>query len=275
LQDDVKRYGAHHPYTALVPTLPRDVDPDDLFSSVPYEKGFAFLRKLEDLVGQADFEAWIKKDFFPTFRLKSINSQQVRDSFTEKFPDAAKHVQWESEYINPGMPTPPLVLSTKVRDECNEVADRILAADKSGDVQQLPSLAEYKQRWQGRQHVAFLERFHERLDAQGHDASLSTHSLGAIDNTMGYSDTYPNNEVAYSWYALCLRSRGAYTRHVPAMNTFLSRVGRMKFVRPLYRSWAAFDLPAAAAWFAGHKARYHPITAKMVQQDFDAAAKKQ
>jgi leukotriene-A4 hydrolase len=76
LQDDVKRYGAHHPYTALVPTLPRDVDPDDLFSSVPYEKGFAFLRKLEDLVGQADFEAWIKKDFFPTFgSSRSIHSK--------------------------------------------------------------------------------------------------------------------------------------------------------------------------------------------------------
>ena len=36
--------------TALCPNL-KDVDPDDAFSSVPYEKGFNFLYFLETLVG--------------------------------------------------------------------------------------------------------------------------------------------------------------------------------------------------------------------------------
>lgn len=40
LQDDVEHLGATNPLTALVPKL-ADVDPDDAFSGVPYEKGKA------------------------------------------------------------------------------------------------------------------------------------------------------------------------------------------------------------------------------------------
>lgn len=40
----------HPPYTHLVPIV-RDVDPDDVFSSVPYEKGSSLLMYLEQTLG--------------------------------------------------------------------------------------------------------------------------------------------------------------------------------------------------------------------------------
>lgn len=46
----VKTFGADNPLTNLVPSL-EEVDPDDAFSSVPYEKGFALLYHLEELLG--------------------------------------------------------------------------------------------------------------------------------------------------------------------------------------------------------------------------------
>lgn len=46
----VNTFGANNPLTNLVPSL-QDVDPDDAFSSVPYEKGFALLYHLEELLG--------------------------------------------------------------------------------------------------------------------------------------------------------------------------------------------------------------------------------
>ncbi len=42
--------GAENQLTRLVPDL-NGVDPDDAFSSVPYEKGFAFLYYLQEKVG--------------------------------------------------------------------------------------------------------------------------------------------------------------------------------------------------------------------------------
>jgi hypothetical protein len=50
LKSTVEKLGADHPYTVLVPDM-RGVDPDDWTSPVPYEKGYYFLRYLEDLVG--------------------------------------------------------------------------------------------------------------------------------------------------------------------------------------------------------------------------------
>lgn len=50
LMDSVSKFGADSPLTKLVVTF-KDADPDDAFSSVPYEKGSCFLFYLEQLVG--------------------------------------------------------------------------------------------------------------------------------------------------------------------------------------------------------------------------------
>ncbi len=43
-------FGAEHPFTHLVPDL-KGVDPDDAFSTVPYEKGSNLLFYLEQKLG--------------------------------------------------------------------------------------------------------------------------------------------------------------------------------------------------------------------------------
>ena len=276
LEEDVKLYGAEHPFTALVPTLARDVDPDDAFSSVPYEKGFVLLKHLESLVGADAFARWIKDVYVPTHRRRSIHSADVKDCFTRSFPEQAKQVAWDAAFYDVGMPKAIPEFSVSLRAECNAAADAIIAADdemakKKLESADFPNLRDAAAKWQGRQHVAFLERFHAVLDARPADpapATLSAAALGHIDAATGYSNNYANNEVAASWYALCLRSRGQYTRHMPAFTSFLGRVGRMKFVRPLFRAWAAFDLPAASAHYEASCTRYHAITRKMTQQDF-------
>ena len=48
----MERFGSGHPFTAMVPNL-KDIDPDDAFSSIPYEKGFLLLFYLETLVGSS------------------------------------------------------------------------------------------------------------------------------------------------------------------------------------------------------------------------------
>lgn len=51
-------FGANNPLTNLVPSL-LEVDPDEAFSSVPYEKGFALLYHLEELLGGPG-ETWTR-----------------------------------------------------------------------------------------------------------------------------------------------------------------------------------------------------------------------
>lgn len=56
LTESVKLFGEDHEFTKLVIDL-KDKDPDDAFSSVPYEKGFTFLYFLDRLLGR---EKWNK-----------------------------------------------------------------------------------------------------------------------------------------------------------------------------------------------------------------------
>lgn len=58
LQDSVERIGTDHEFTKLVVDL-KDKDPDDAFSSVPYEKGFNFLYYLEKLLGKEKWDKFI------------------------------------------------------------------------------------------------------------------------------------------------------------------------------------------------------------------------
>lgn len=50
LVEEVKHFGENNQLTQLVTNL-KDVDPDDAFSSIPYEKGHMLLFYLEQLLG--------------------------------------------------------------------------------------------------------------------------------------------------------------------------------------------------------------------------------
>lgn len=58
LQDSVERYGKDHEFTKLIVDL-KGKDPDDAFSSIPYEKGFVFLYYLEKLIGKDKWDKFI------------------------------------------------------------------------------------------------------------------------------------------------------------------------------------------------------------------------
>lgn len=54
----MEHFGHDHEFTKLVTDL-KGKDPDDAFSSIPYEKGFNFLFHLENLVGKQKFDKFI------------------------------------------------------------------------------------------------------------------------------------------------------------------------------------------------------------------------
>jgi hypothetical protein len=76
-----------------------------------------------------------------------------------------------------------------------------------------------------------------------------------------------NAEVKFKWQMLCLQC-GKYDIY-PKVVQFLTTAGRMKFVRPLYRSLKSTDKGKALAikTFLDNKSFYHPICATMVAKD--------
>lgn len=58
LTDAINNYGEDHEYTKLIPDL-KGKDPDDAFSSIPYEKGSTFLWYLERLIGKEKWDKFV------------------------------------------------------------------------------------------------------------------------------------------------------------------------------------------------------------------------
>lgn len=60
LIEEVELLGATHDFTKLVIKQSGSIDPDDAFSSIPYEKGFALLYHLQTLLGVPKFEKFLR-----------------------------------------------------------------------------------------------------------------------------------------------------------------------------------------------------------------------
>ena len=64
LTDSIQNFGEEHEFTKMITDL-KGKDPDDAFSSIPYEKGFTFLYYLEKLIGKDKWDKFIPHVSFP------------------------------------------------------------------------------------------------------------------------------------------------------------------------------------------------------------------
>ena len=111
LTDSIKSFGEDNEFTKLKPQV-KGVDPDDAFSSVPYEKGYTFLSYLESQVGNLKWNKYIPH-YFTTFARKSLTSDEFKENILSFFASDApaiaqlKEVDWDAWFYKPGFPVKP------------------------------------------------------------------------------------------------------------------------------------------------------------------------
>lgn len=264
LKQSVELFGADNNLTALCPKL-ENVNPDDAFSSVPYEKGFNLLYHLEQLVGGPEvFEPYMKAHIHH-FAHKSISTEDWKSflyTYMEQQHGAEKvklldSVEWERWLYAPGMPPVECHFDTSLSKACEELAKRWQQARNSSDFSSFDPSA-YETLSAG-QKVVFLDRLAE-CDP------LPPKLLQAMAERYTVSTTN-NCEVKLRWQLLCLKA--GYEPIYLAVVDFLKAQGRMKYVRPLYRALnqAPNGAELAKATFCENRAFYHPIAAKLIEKD--------
>ena len=105
---DIMNYGINNSYSSLYPVLNGDT-PDDSFSQLPYEKGFQFLTYLETLVGENNFQTFIRY-YIKKFTQKSVTYQDLKSTWEDwvnaNMADQAKTilaaVDWDAWVKQPG-----------------------------------------------------------------------------------------------------------------------------------------------------------------------------
>lgn len=217
------------------------VDPDDAFSSVPYEKGYLLLRALEEDVGRERFDAFLKR-YLATFRFGAITTDDFVGLCDDLLPGALGRVKAQTYFDEPGIPrSAPLANSTRLA---------AIQAVNPGVVDASVAAAWSPTEWQ-----LFLEAFPR-------PAAHAT--LDALDSRFGLTRG-TNAEILVSWLTLCTAS--GYEPTFPRTAEVLATYGRMKYLRPLYQALAGHPSTAHLARHVFERARagYHPIARQVIE----------
>ncbi|CAB4380433.1 unnamed protein product [Rhizophagus irregularis] len=264
LEEDIKLFGEDNPLTALQPVL-KDVDPDDCFSSVPYEKGFNFLYHIQKVVGGPEFFEPYMKAHVKEFAGKSITTDEWKNflySFMEKNfgsekKDTLDTIDWKGWLNSPGMPPVKNEFDQTLAKACNELAKRWNSANSKGQFEEF-STSDIEN-FTSEQKIVFLERI---LEYQ----PLSHPAIIAMDKVYKFT-TVHNSELRFRWQKICLLAE--YEPIFPHVVKFVTEQGRMKFVRPLYRllNNTKNGSSLAKKTFIENRSFYHPIAAAMIEKD--------
>ncbi|WP_337840191.1 M1 family metallopeptidase [Rheinheimera sp.] len=225
-------------------------DPDEAFTQVPYVKGMLLLQFLEQRFGREKFDAFLKH-YFANFAFQSMNTERflryLRQTLLQQ-PDTVSFGE-VLEWLNqPGL------ASTFVAPESDafaQVDQQASQWQQSSDLSKLQT-----QDWSIHQWLHFIHQL---------SASVRPEQLAALDQKFGLSQSQ-NAEIASAWFKQAI-SRN-YQQALPHIKTFLLKVGRRKFVVPLYQQLAAMPGGKAMALEIYQQARggYHPLTQVAVER---------
>lgn len=116
--------------------------------------------------------------------------------------------------------------------------------------------------WSANQKLVFLG------SVQDFEQPLSAEHAQKMGDAYDLYET-KNVELKAAYFAITLRSK--VTATYQAVADLLGEVGRMKFVRPLFRSLNKVDRDLALKTFEKNKDFYHPICKAMVEKDLGLA----
>ncbi len=259
---DMERQLAERDLDEELPTLaPADThlrldlagrDPDDGLTDVAYTKGMTFLRLLEQRFGREVFDpfvrAWFDRHAFGTVDTDDFLAF-LKSELLDRHPGKISDEEIAAFIDGPGYPT---------------FAPRTVAA-------RLVAVDEERARWlAGNLDLAGLDTrawsTHEWIRLiEGLPADIDGDRMAALDRAFKLSGT-GNSEVAFAWYIKAIERD--YRPAFEPMREFLERIGRRKFVLPLYT--ALMKHPADQAFarqtYAKARSSYHPITRASVDE---------
>ena len=241
LRRDLGQLAAQPELTRLRTQL-QGIDPDHAFSIVPYEKGYLLLRALEESEGRARWDAFLRS-YMQRFRFCSITTEELLEFLESELPGALGRVHADDYLHGAGIPA-------SAPEPRSERLTALLALSPA--VPDARSGAEFTPlEWQ------------LYLDALPHPTPHET--CAALDERFGLG-TSRNSEIRSAWLQVAVES--GYAPALPRAEAFLGEVGRMKYLKPLYRALAVRPetRTRARATFERHRHGYHPIASHVVDK---------
>ena len=234
-------------------TLPanmQDQDPNQAFNRFTYDKASMFVHDLEKRLGREAFDKFLF-DYVQAFAFEAITTETFVDYAKQTLLKLHSDKITETELLlwvyGEGMP------SGFIAPTSTSLAKVTMALRAFDDGASASSLM--TQGWRVHHWQYFLTNLPEQVSHQ---------ALDDLDKVFGFTQS-TNAEIACDWFRVAIRNR--YQNVLPYVEAYLIKIGRGKFVKPLYSELmsAGFALDAKQI-YAKARGGYHPSIAVMLDQ---------
>jgi leukotriene-A4 hydrolase len=218
-----------------------------------YPKGAWLLRTLEQRAGREVFDPFLR-GWFDQHAFQSVTTEEfvayLKKNLLDAHPELMPEAELNDWLYGQGIPA----TAKHVQSPRLAALDAQRAAWLKGEL----ATADLN----GKNWIA-LEWMHFLNDIDG---KATAAQMKELDAAYGLARS-GNNEIAYRFYLASIKA--GYDVRAP-LEAFLTSVGRMRFVLPLYS--ALLKNPADQAWarsvYAKARVRYHPLTQMSVDKQF-------
>ena len=241
LEEDVKDLGEKSKDTHLFLNLDGR-DPDEGMTDVAYEKGAFFLQMLEKAVGRAKFDEFLKQ-YFAEHKFQTITTNEFIDYLkTNLIEKYALDVNIDEWIFAPGIPAS---MEPITSERFAKVDNAVSNASRTGAL----SLNTSKN-WTTHEWLHFIRKLPRELSPMKMNNLEKTHQLSQSGNS----------EILAAWFDLSIRT-GHSSKNVNEIEAFLVRVGRRKFLTPLYRAFKeSGQLGEARRIYSLARPNYHSVS---------------
>lgn len=225
-------------------------DPDQALTSVPYVKGALFLESLEDIFGRECFDSFLR-DYFDHFAFQSVTTHEAIEFLRKKLLSAvpANLVPIDDWLSKPGLPDSAPRVESCILEGIRDIGSR-------WSVHKLALTADQTRGWDTHQWLFFLREI---------DPDATSPRMAELDHQFDLTHT-ANNEILAQW--LLMSVRHGYRYACPVVEKFLSSVGRLKYIKPIYEEFAKTSDGQATGRRVYSAARrlYHPIARAAIEE---------
>jgi aminopeptidase N len=223
--------------------------PDDGMTDIAYNKGYFFLRLIEETVGREKFDVFLK-NYFTSHSFQVMDTETFLDYLRKNLVDAEteKKINIQAWVYEPGLPSNiPSVQSSELTK-----VDEII---KEWDAKKIASKDLPWKDWSYQERYRFLSNFSDKV---------SENDMKELDQLFDISHN-GNNEVLFIWLKQSIKKK--YVTAYPELEKFLTHVGRRKFVSPLFEEMILTEqTDLALAIYEKARPTYHAVTVGTVDE---------
>jgi len=226
--------------------------PDEGMTDIAYIKGAYFLRTLEATVGRQKFDNFLRK-YFQDHAFTTLTTEDFLVYLDKNLLKPNKVTFNTTEWVyQAGVPINCINIDSKRLDEIEDLAKNVGKGKKLKEFKKIKRSDYTTQEW-----MSFIRNLPPGIDAK---------TMKLIDQVLDFKNC-GNSEIMCEWYMLSI-NRG-YTLMRPSMEKFLNKVGRLKYLEPIYErlvdSHYESDYDLAVRIFNSAKSNYHPIAQKSIE----------